>query len=323
MTKPAWPPYELVDKAALSAARDKSRRLERLYHLTHEHAWDGPSVLGGLVDTHGPPGRGMDPTTRRALLDVSTLLLWGELAAWNISADLALGIDDADAKMAATAQVFDEARHFYVLRDYVLALSGDEPLRPLGGIARRLLAMVLEADTLAKKLVGMQLLFETNAVVMFRRIADQRVCPILTELLPYFERDESRHVGLGVLYLPRLIERMDRAEAAATVAFHARCLTLLIGGGFVLRAQFEALRLDPRLMSTRVTTMQDDIVRQMVAAHGRGVARAVLNPRASSLGPRVIDFVHPEGGLESTPAWHRAVHGGLTRVFQTLDRALA
>ena len=38
MTKPAWPPYELVDKAALSATRDKSRRLERLYHLTHEHA---------------------------------------------------------------------------------------------------------------------------------------------------------------------------------------------------------------------------------------------------------------------------------------------
>jgi len=318
----AWPPYELVDVPAIQAAEAKSRRLERLYHLTQEHAWDGKAVLGALVDKHGPPGRGMPADIREALAQTLTVLLWGELAAWTISADLALAIDDMDAKMAATGQVFDEARHFYVMRDYLLLLQDSGPVPPLGGLPRRLLRDVIETPSLAKKLVGMQLLFETNAVVIFRRLADTKHCPILTELLPYFERDESRHVGLGVIYLPRLVERMTRAEALGVAAFHARCLAMLIAGGFTLRPYFEALGLDQRLMATRVTTMQDDIVRQMVETHGHGIVRAILNPKASGIGPRVLDFIHPPEGIRNASLWHRRVHGGVSRVVGAVDRAL-
>ncbi|MEZ4231888.1 MAG: ferritin-like domain-containing protein [Polyangiaceae bacterium] len=131
----------------------------------------------------------MELKVRAALALVLTVLMWGELAAWNISADLALEIPDMDAKMAATAQVFDEARHFYVLKDYVTRLG---PAPAIGGLPTRLLRKVLQAPTLAQKLVGMQLLFETNAVVMFRRIGQSGVCPILHELLPYFQDGTSR-----------------------------------------------------------------------------------------------------------------------------------
>jgi hypothetical protein len=324
-----WPPYEMVDAGAIKAAEEKSRKLERLYHLTQEHAWDGKAVLGALVDKHGLPARAIPKETREALAHVLTVLLWGELAAWTISADLALEIEDMDAKMAATAQVFDEARHFYVMRDYVLLLTGspgpegDITAMPrLGGLPRRLLLQVIDTPSLAKKLIGMQLLFETNAVVIFRRIAESNVCPILTELLPYFERDESRHVGLGVLYLPRLIERMTRAEAIGTTLFHARCLGMLIGGGLTLRPHFERLGLDQRLMTQRVTTMQDEVIRQMTKAHGRSVVRAVLNPKASGLGPKVVDFLHPPEGLAAAPAWHRAVHAGIRRVAGAVDRVI-
>ena len=319
----AWPPYELIDRGAVAEAETKSRRLERLYHLTQEHAWDGKAVLASLVEKHGPPGQNMDPSLRASLTHVLNVLLWGELAAWTISADLALAIEDMDAKMAATGQVFDEARHFYVMRDYLMLLAGDDPVPPLGGLARRLLLDVIETPSLAKKLVGMQLLFETNAVVIFRRLAEAGVCPVLTELLPYFERDESRHVGLGVIYLPRLIERMSRAEATSVAAFQARCIGMLIAGGFTLREHFEALGLDQRMMANRVTAMQDDIVRQMVQAHGRGVVRAILNPKAGALGPRILEFIHPEGGLKSRPEWHQAIHGGVMRMVKAVDRALA
>ena len=319
----AWPPYELIDRDAIERAEAKSRRLERLYHLTQEHAWDGKAVLGALVDKHGQPGRDMDPEIRESLTQVLAVLLWGELAAWTISADLALAIEDMDAKMAATGQVFDEARHFYVLRDYLVLLAGEDRVPPLGGLPRRLLLDVMETPSLAKKLVGMQLLFETNAVVIFRRLAESGVCPVLTELLPYFERDESRHVGLGVIFLPRLIERMSRGEATGVAAFHLRCIAMLIGGGFMLRQHFEALGLDQRLMATRVTTMQDEIVRQMVQAHGSGIVRALLNPKASPLGPRVLDFIPPPGGLAGAPDWHRSLHAGVTRVVKAVDRALA
>jgi hypothetical protein len=319
MSSSAFPPYELVDPAIIAGAADKTRKLERLYHLTHQHAWDGKAVLGALIDKYGPPGKDMPEETRQALSRVLTLLMWGELAAWNISADLALEIMDTDAKMAATAQVFDEARHFYVMRDYVMALG---PVPPIGGLPRRLLRKVIDAPTLATKLVGMQLLFETNAVVIFRRLADSGVCPILTELLPYFERDESRHVGLGVMYIPRLVAKMKKAEARRTARFQFECIMLLMAGGFVIREDFGVLGMDQRQMAERVTRMQDDVVRQMTEHHGKSVMRAVLTPR-TKVGATLIDLIHPTGGLETAPAWHQSLHRGVTRTLKRLDRALA
>jgi hypothetical protein len=316
--KAAFPPLHMLEAMAEEDASAKTKRLARLYHLTQQNAWDGKSVLAGLIDRHGPPGTGMPEPKREALSRVLTILMWGELAAWNISADLALRIEDMDAKMAATAQVFDEARHFYVLRDYVKQLGA---VPPLGGLPRRLLSKVLNAPTLTMKLIGMQLLFETNAVVIFRRIAESDVCPILSELLPYFERDESRHVGLGVMYVPRLIERMDLAEARRTSRFQLECVLLLMAGGFTVRDDFTLLGLDQRLMATRVTDMQDEIVQQMTEHHGRGVLRAVFTPRGG-FGPKILDFIHPPAGLERTTSLHRQVHRGVQRTLSALDRAL-
>jgi hypothetical protein len=320
MTKTkTFPPYEMLEQTAIEDASGKTRRLERLYHMTQSHSWDGKAVFGELVARHGPPGRDMPEETRAALSRILTVLMWGELAAWNISADLALEIEDMDAKMAATAQVFDEARHFYVMRDYVLALG---PAPSIGGLPKRLLKKVVAAPTLATKLVGMQLLFETNAVVIFRRLGESGVCPILAELLPYFERDESRHVGLGVLYVPRLIAEMSPAEARRTARFQLECILLLMGAGFTFRDDFETLGLEPRLMATRVTSMQDDIVRQMAEHHGKGIFRAVLTPKGG-FGPKILDFIHPPDGLEGVSELHKSVHRGVTRTMFALDRALS
>ena len=315
----AFPPYALLDARAVEDAADKTRRLERLYDMTRERACDGKAVLHELIEKHGPPGSGMDPELRASLSRVMTVLLWGELAAWNISADLALEIEDVDAKMAATAQVFDEARHFTVLAEYLEHL-GRAPT--IGAIPRQLLRKVLGAPTLATKLIGMQLLFETNAVVIFRRVGESGMCPILTELLPYFERDESRHVGLGVLYVPKLIERMSSAEARRTARFQVECILLLMASGFTFREDFTRLDLEPRQMAERVTKMQDEVVRQMVDAHGKGVLRALMNPRAG-FGPKIVDWIHPEGGLDSVTPWHRGVHQGLTRALTRVDRAFS
>jgi hypothetical protein len=315
----SFPPLEMLTEREAETAGAKTKRLERLYNLTREHAWDGKAVLGGLIEKHGQPGKDMAEDVRAPLSRLLTVLLWGELAAWNISADLALEITDVDAKMAATGQVFDEARHFTVLRDYVRLLG---PTPEIGALPRTLLRKVLGAPTLATKLVGMQLLFETNAVVIFRRIAESQVCPILSELLPYFERDESRHVGLGVMYVPKLVARMSRAEARRTARFHLECVLLLMASGFTFREDFEKLGLDPRLMATRVTKMQEDVIREMVSVHGKGVVRAVVNPR-SGIGPKIVDFIHPPGGLTSVGPTHQRVHRGITRTLSALDRALA
>lgn len=315
----SFPPRHLFEERAEASAATKTRRLERLYDMTREFAWDGPALLAELIERHGAPGSGMTPDVRARLSRVLTVLMWGELAAWNISADIALEIEDVDAKMAATGQVFDEARHFRVLSAYVRELGVDPEM---GALPRKLLRKVLAAPTLATKLVGMQLLFETNAVVLFRSIGESGVCPILAELLPYFERDESRHVGLGVMYLPRLIDQMTPAEARRTARFHTECILLLMASGFSFRDDFEKLGLDQRKMATRVTKMQDDVAREMVERHGKRVLRAVVNPR-DGVGPKVLDFIHPPGGLDSVPEWHRSVHRGATRAIAFFDRALS
>src|SRR5690606_15799437 len=188
-----FPPYELGDPDLVGLAEARTNKIARIYHKGHEQAWDGRAVLDELVAKHG--GIRFPDDKREAFSRVGSMLLWGELAAWSISADLALKLEDTSAKMAASRQVFDEARHFYVLRDYMWR-AGIE-VAQLGGWSRQLLVELLETDNLMHKVVGMQLLVESTAVIIFRTLAEARLEPVLSELLYYFERDEARHVGLG------------------------------------------------------------------------------------------------------------------------------
>jgi hypothetical protein len=101
------------------------------------------------------------------------MIMWGELAAWKISAQLADRLVPLEAKLAAASQVHDEARHFYVMHDYLEAL-GEKP-RKLEFWAQRVLARTLGTDSLLKKLVGMQLTVETVAAVAFQRVRELEV----------------------------------------------------------------------------------------------------------------------------------------------------
>ena len=51
-------------------------------------------------------------------------------------------------------------------------------------------------------------MIEPVAITIFRFIRKSNVDPILTDLLEYFEKDEARHIALGVKYLPKLIKQM-------------------------------------------------------------------------------------------------------------------
>src|SRR5262245_65659087 len=115
-----FPPYHLLERDYEARAKDKSDKLERLYHIGQDKAWDGRAVLGGLLKEHG--GITISQEKREAIAKIFSIILWGELAAWNVSADIAFALTDVEAKMAATSQAFDEARHFYVMRDYLRAL---------------------------------------------------------------------------------------------------------------------------------------------------------------------------------------------------------
>ncbi len=316
-----WPPYEIVEDTLEATARGKLEKLERLYHKGQDLSWDGREVLSSLIAKHGPPRLPEDKKASALLL--LGILLWGELAAWAISADLAERIEDVEAKMAATSQAHDEARHFYVLRDYVRALG--EPIPRLGGVGRTLLLGILETDSLVHKLIGMQLMVEANALAIFKSLGAANLEPVLTDLLPYYERDEARHVGLGVLYLPRLLGKLTRLEAARATAFQIRCVGLLISAGLPMRPHLQNLGIEPRKMAERVVALQDEIFGQMretARLDGSTWVGGFVNPKGGA-GPNLLELVHPPGGIDAATPLHRAFLNTWTAGARIADRALA
>src|SRR6185436_6719392 len=96
----------------------------------------GPAVFREAVSRHG--GIQLEREKRLSLAHPISMLMWGELAAWIVSAELTERLEDPDARMAASSQVFDEARHFYTLRDYLALLHVPvPPLDPLFAAAFR------------------------------------------------------------------------------------------------------------------------------------------------------------------------------------------
>ena len=315
-----FPPYAYGDPSIVGMAQARTDTVARIYHKGHEQAWDGRAVLDELEAKHG--GIKFPEDKKHAFARVAAVLLWGELAAWSISADLAVKLEDTPAKMAASSQVFDEARHFYVLRDYLWRAGIS--VEKLGGWSRRLLVELLETENLLYKVVGMQLLVESTAVVMFRQLAAAKLEPVLTELMYYYERDEARHVGLGVLTLPEVLEGLSDREALALWWFQTKMQLEMIAGGMTIHPAFAELGIDPAELNLQGFRYHNEILRRMKRTRpDRGADNASIKGlfRISRAGQdRFQQLMFPSG---AQPAWQRALLATMVGLAQTTDRWLA
>jgi hypothetical protein len=215
--------------------------LEGLYHKGQDKIWNGKDVLEELLTKHG--GVSLDDDKLEALHNIFGVILWGELAAWKISSSLAFDIEPMEAKLAATSQAHDEARHFYVMNDY-LNIINYEPGR-LNRATEDMLADILETNSLAKKLLGMQLMVEPVAITIFRFVRESGVEPVLCDLLSFYERDEARHIALGVRYLPQIIKELSWSQKVSLLLWQIKLLSLEVDGLRNLEADFEALNINP------------------------------------------------------------------------------
>jgi hypothetical protein len=313
-----FPMYELGDASIVGQAQARTDTVARIYHKGHEQAWDGRAVLDELEAKHG--GIRFPADKRDAFAKIAGVLLWGELAAWSISADLALKLDDTPAKMAASSQVFDEARHFYVLRDYLWRAG--VPVEKLGGWSRQILVELLETDNLLYKVVGMQLFVESMAVIIFREVANAKLEPVLTDLMYYFERDEARHVGLGVLTLPEVLEGLSNRDALSLWWFQTRMQLEMIAGGFQINPAFVELGIDPAELNLRGFKYHNEILRRMKrtgrGADAQGIKGLFKMSRAAQ--DRFQELFFP---AKEPPAWQRALLGAMNAVALRTDRWLA
>ena len=248
-------PFNMFDVAYPEAEARRARRMESIYHMGQAKIWDGREVLSELIAKHGKPD--LAPERRRALARIFGMIMWGELAAWKISAQLADRLVPLEAKLAAASQVHDEARHFYVMHDYLEAL-GEKP-RKLEFWAQRVLARTLGTDNLLKKLVGMQLTVETVAAVAFQRVRELEVEPVLTDLMVYYERDEARHIGLGVQLVPSMVSQLSLASAMSLAVFQLDLLTTTLFSLKSIEKELLAIGVDPRSLLGMAFRKQADI----------------------------------------------------------------
>lgn len=314
-----FPPYQLGDRDIVRQAEARTRTIERIYHKGQELAWNGPQVLEELIEKHG--GIHMPADKKEAFGRVASVLLWGELAAWSISADLALKLNDVETKMAASSQVFDEARHFYTLREYMW--RADVPITELGGYSHTLLTTLLETDNLLHKLVGMQLMVESAAVILFKMIAEARIEPVLSDLLYYFERDEARHVGLGALSLPQILADLSNIDATRLWLFQMRLNLLMLAGGLSMRESFAELGVDQAEMQRYAFRMQRDIFKRMseqLPDRPRNRATRGLFGLNRDGQERINAFLFPG---DDAPAWHSRTLNALMVAAKHGDNWLA
>jgi hypothetical protein len=300
-------PYDMFDADRTAKEVKAAKKLEGIYHKGQEKAWNGKKELAALVEKHG--GINLPPEKLHSLSRIFSTIFWGELAAWKVAAELALNLEPLEAKMAATSQAHDEARHFYVLHDY-LELVGYTPER-LPTSSHEVLYRIVTADNLCKKLIGMQLMVEPIALTLFQMVRVHQLEPVLCELLAKFEQDEARHVALGVNYLPKLVEKMRPHELLDLWMWQLGMFMVELRGLKEMEQDFRTLGFDPRealrlgqakqLYAGRLVQAQLDRKLPVEAFFVR-----VIEAKLERLFPR-----RPDAGLRSRmkAALHAAVHG--------------
>ena len=221
---------------------DDKGKLDRVYHIGQDSIWDGKEVLDSLFEKY--EDLDIDPERSLALKNILSIIFWGEYVAWNVASDLSSKIDDFGATMAAVSQAHDEARHFYVMGDYLKRRLDYMP-KAIMPAALRVLDGVGRTDNITRKLLGMQLMVEPIAITIFRFLRKSKVDPLLSELLEYYERDEARHIALGVKYLPTLIKRMNIFQLIGFVLWQIKMINAEIEGLKSIEKDLIALDLKP------------------------------------------------------------------------------
>jgi hypothetical protein len=136
--------------------------------------------------------------------------LHGEQGALICTAKITETVPWYDAKLYASTQVVDEARHVEVFARYLdEKLEGGYQINTHLGM---LLDDVVEDSRWDMTYLGMQIMVEGLALAAFGFLHQLTTEPLLKHLLRYVMSDEARHVAFGVLSLKEVYDGMSDAE---------------------------------------------------------------------------------------------------------------
>jgi len=170
-----------------------------------------------------------------ALARLFSSFYYGERGAKIISSQLVSIVPDLEASKFLATQVVDEARHVEVFEGILGAVDRIHPMNPF---LNALLTDMARVEHREEKLIGMNMLVEGLALAAFRAACrtlkdglkvGEAAYRALGEPIEAILRDESRHVGFAVVYLPELIRARSLRRRAEIRLRQLVWLALLYG----------------------------------------------------------------------------------------------
>jgi ribonucleotide reductase beta subunit family protein with ferritin-like domain len=153
----------------------------------------------------------------RSQAQVLSQFLHGEQGAMMVASQLVSCAPTYDAKLYASSQTFDEARHVEVFNKYLRTRCGVE--YPINPSLKLLLDKILTDPRWDLKFIGMQVLVEGLALAAFQTMAQTTRDPLLRQIVTLVMRDEGRHVAFGVNYLEDWIKSLPEEEIEERAQF--------------------------------------------------------------------------------------------------------
>jgi hypothetical protein len=240
--------------------------LRRLYENAKRDQWnaskdipwtepgtpDGRIIADELIDIYGSP-------LWDRLSEAQRVELNRRIAAWRLST-LMYGEQGADHKFFQATQVMDEARHNEVLDRYITERVGIRYGVPQN--ERDLFDSILTESRWYLKTIALQLVAETFAVALFKMMGESAKDPVLGEVCRRVLQDESRHMGFGMLSLPRVVAEASAAERRELEDYTCFALEKTLLGFFPAEAYqdlgFSAAEMDEVRRYRRETAASND-----------------------------------------------------------------
>jgi hypothetical protein len=275
------------------------------------HEW---AEYGRTPTFQALPERAKVYATRRSLGRMLNTLQVGESVAQNVCARLVLELREEDYRNHAAAQAMDEARHHLAYRRFIDAMG--EEVEGLAPTTESLFDALLEMDDPLELIATEQFFLESLAMNIFEGIREHATNPLLKRIIELITRDESRHMGFGVLYIA---EWMRRQSLEIRVRFAGRWLGQILGSvtdrpgpiflGRVIRRLREAGIEDADALAPQMLQEQQEINAADLAeaASGTKVPHLLKSARrAGLLEPEIVGVL----GLGRHPLVRGALRGG-------------
>jgi hypothetical protein len=137
--------------------------------------------------------------TRRGLGRMLNILQVGESVAQDVCCKIALSVRQEDYRNHAVAQAMDEARHHLAYVRFLEKLN-EQPEEIDMGTEMMFDDLLSQSDPL-RLIATEQFFLESLAMGIFESIQKHARNPLLRSIITLITRDESRHMGFGVLYV--------------------------------------------------------------------------------------------------------------------------